>query len=46
MKRCPLCGKYSCLHHLEVWGKDKVIVWTIVCEECLNLKNLKSERVG
>lgn len=31
--KCPFCNKEN-PHHTEKWGKEKVIVWTIVCENC------------
>ena len=36
--KCPLCGKKKCLYHIERWGKLKVKVWTIICNECLRIK--------
>lgn len=36
--KCPFCNNEN-LHHMEMWGNDKVIVWTIVCEDCLQIKN-------
>lgn len=41
MCKCPLCDREIPLHHIEKWGNEKVIVWTIVCMKCLKNKNRK-----
>ena len=39
--KCPICRKNEVSHHVELVGFEWVEIWTLACDECLGLKEIK-----